>query len=67
MPKVTCPYTKYTQDIIICKLTSDVCAHQKYCRMDNRFKLSDSAYNCTLLKQSKDVNNNEKHVNNKKY
>lgn len=59
MPKITCPYTTYKQDTIICKLTSDICGHQKYCRMDNRFKLSDSAYNCTLLKKSKEVNNNE--------
>jgi hypothetical protein len=59
MPKITCPYTTYKQDTIICKLTSDICGHQKYCRIDNRFKLSDSAYNCTLLKKSKEVNNNE--------
>lgn len=67
MPKITCPYTTYKQDTIICKLTSDICAHQKFCRADNRFKLSDGAYNCTLLKKSKEVNKNEKHVNNKKY
>ena len=57
MPKVNCKFATTQKDHIICTLINDLCGHQKYV-------LSSGCFNCTLAKE---VNDNEKYLNNKKY
>lgn len=64
MPKVNCKFATTQKDHIICTLINDLCGHQKYCQMEGKFVLSSGCFNCTLAKE---VNDNEKYLNNKKY
>ena len=59
MPVVRCVHFTLKDNKGYCKLVNDICGHQKYCRADNKFKLNDTAYNCTILKKSKEVNKDE--------
>ena len=57
MPKVSCSYEGRSGDYVICNLTKEPCGHVKYCRAENRWKLSDTAVNCTLPRQYKEGKN----------
>lgn len=54
MPKVSCSYEGRSGDYVICNLTKEPCGHVKYCQAENRWKLSDTAINCTLPKKYKE-------------
>lgn len=54
MPKAVCDYAGYAGDAIKCKLTGEHCGNVKFCRAENRWKLSDNAVNCTLPKKYKE-------------
>ena len=57
MPKASCKYEGRGGEYVTCKLTNDICGHVKYCRAENRWKLSDSAVNCTIPKKYKEGKN----------
>ena len=57
MPKVSCNYEGRSGDYVICRLTQEPCGHVKYCRAENRWKLSDTAIDCTLPRKYKEGKN----------
>ena len=56
MPKAQCDYEKTRGEYIICKLTNEPCGHVKYCRAENRWKLSENAIYCTIPNKHKEAN-----------
>jgi len=54
MPKASCQYEGRSGEYILCKLTGEHCGNVKFCRAENRWKLSDNAVNCTLPKKYKE-------------
>lgn len=57
MPKASCDYETRSGEYVKCKLTGEPCGHVKYCRIERRWKISDSAVNCTLPKNNKEGRN----------
>lgn len=49
--KVKCGYAKLTSDNICCNITGQLCGNVKFCRAENRWKLSESAINCPIPKK----------------
>lgn len=54
MPKVSCDYEQRKAEYIICRLTNEPCGHVKYCRAERRWKIHESAVNCTIPKKVKE-------------
>lgn len=48
MPKAVCDYAGTSGDAIKCNLTEQLCGNVKYCQLEKRWKLSDSAINCPI-------------------
>lgn len=49
-----CKHAVYDGDVIKCKITDKLCGNVKFCRVENRWKNSDCAVNCTVpLKEGK--------------
>ena len=55
MPKVSCRYEGRSGEYVTCKLTNDICGHVKYCQAEHRWKISESAVNCTLPNKYKEA------------
>lgn len=58
MPKAVCDYAGTSGDAIKCKLTGQLCGNVKFCRLENRWKLSENALYCPIPK--KEVSENER-------
>ena len=56
MPKASCKYEAPCGEYVICTITKDVCGHLKYCRAENRWKLSENAIYCTIPNKHKEAN-----------
>ena len=54
MPKASCDYQSRKEEYIICRLTGEPCGHVKYCRAERRWKIHESAVNCTIPKKVKE-------------
>lgn len=54
MPKASCDYEQRKGEYIICRLTGEHCGHVKYCRAERRWKIHESAVNCTIPKKVKE-------------
>ena len=57
MPKASCQYEGRSGEYVTCNITKELCGHVKYCRLERRWKLSDSAVNCTIPKKYKEGSN----------
>lgn len=48
--KSECKYAVYEGDVIKCTIIDKLCGNVKFCRVENRWKNSESAVNCTIPK-----------------
>ena len=48
--KSDCKYAVYEGDVIKCTIIDKLCGNVKFCRVENRWKNSESAVNCTIPK-----------------
>lgn len=47
--RIKCKYAQYKAGKIWCRKSGQLCAHQKFCRMDGVFKHTEQALQCALL------------------
>lgn len=57
MPKASCRYEGRSGEYVSCQLTKEPCGHVKYCQAEHRWKLSETAINCTLPRKYKEGEN----------
>lgn len=55
MPKAVCIHFTAKQDSGYCKLTKDICGHQRWCKAENTFKLNDTCINCPIPNKYKKI------------